>query len=365
MVSIGAWRDFWLGPGSVPPSAVGASLVPLSPWADSSHLAHIAYSELFTPPADIVDRSAAMAVAPIGRGRAIIVGSVADLPLVALRDGTSLERQPRWLTRTNTIVTPWHRMANTLDDLIFYGWSLWAIERGADGAITDALRIPYSSWSFDQTSPLGIKVNDQPVTDERSVILFQGPDEGLLVKGADTVRGARAIDAAWVGRVRNPIPAIVLQETERNGVTQTEAQAYVDAWSAARLSPNGAVGFLPATLSLAVHGDINADLFVEGRNAIRLDVANLLNLPASVLDGSTATASLTYQTAQGEFSQLNAWLEYWLAPIEHRLSQNDVSPNGQVIRFDRGNLTTLTEHGPEPLPGSDNEPTPQPVLQAA
>lgn len=309
-----------------------------------------------------------MTVAPVKRGRAIIVGSIADLPAIALKDGKPVQRQPRWLSRTATVVTCWHRLANTVDDLIFHGWSLWTVQRGQGGEILDALRIPFSQWSFDENTPLGIRVKDQPVTDERSVILFQGPDEGLLRTGADVIRGARAMEAAWVGRVQNPIPMTVLHEIEKNGVTQEEAELYVSTWSAARTSPTGAVGFLPAQLNMEVYGETATDLYTEGRNNVRLDVANLLNLPASILDGSTATASLTYQTAQGEFSQLNAWLEYWLAPIEHRLSMNDVSPNGQIIRFDRGNLSALTDLGPEPLPDAAAEvpaTPPVPELEAA
>jgi hypothetical protein len=346
--------------GAASGTPMGTGLV--SPWQDSSTLAHIAYSELFGGASDIVDRSAAMTVAPVKRGRAIIVGSIADLPLLALKDGKPIQRQPRWLTRTNTVVTCWHRIADTVDDLIFHGWALWTVQRGEGGEILDALRIPFSQWSFDENTPLGVKVKDQPVTDPRSVILFQGPDDGLLRTGADVIRGARAMEAAWVGRVQNPIPAMVLHEVERNGVTEAEARQYVDVWSAARTSPNGAVGFLPAQLNMEVYGETATDLFTEGRNNVRLDVANLLNLPASVLDGSTATASLTYQTAQGEFSQLNAWLEYWLAPIEHRLSQNDVSPNGQLIRFARGNLSALTNLGPEPLPDAAIEPAAAPTV---
>ena len=351
------------GPAS---TTAGGGVAPtgiVSPWQDSSTLAYVGYSELFTPAADIVDRNVAMSVAPIKRGRAIIVGSIADLPLVALNDGTPIKRQPRWLTKTGTLSTPWHRIADTLDDLIFHGWSLWTVQRGMDGGILDALHIPHSAWAFDAQTPLGIRVNDKAVTDASSVVLFQGPDEGVLRTGADVIRGARAMEKAWVGRVISPIPMTVLHETERNGLLQGEAEAYVAAWANARRSPDGAVGFLPSTLSMETYGETSADLFTEGRNNVRLDVANLLNLPASVLDGSTATASLTYSTAQGEFSQLNEWLSYWISPIEARLSMNDVSPNGQTIRFDRGQLSDAT---PEPfggpiIPGAIDAPLPAPL----
>jgi hypothetical protein len=352
------------GGASVYAAATGTSGAQLeSVWATSA-AAQIVYSELYAGATGLVDRNVAMTVAPIKRGRAIIVGSVADLPI---ESGTwdkgvwvPTKRQPAWLSHTNTVFTCWHRIALTLDDLIFHGWSLWALERSEGGAITDAVRVAPNRWEFDQNTPLGIRVDSAPVTDPLSVILFAGPDEGLLKTAPDVIRGARAMEAAWVGRVQNPIPMTVLHEVERNGVTQAEAQSYVDQWSAARTSPTGAVGFLPSQLTMEVYGETVADLFTEGRNNVRLDVANHLNLPASLLDGSTATASLTYVTQEGERSSLIDWLEYWIAPIEARLSMDDVTPRGQVIRFNRSNWTSVPndDHGPAL---TDGEPVEAPA----
>jgi hypothetical protein len=336
---------------NVTTGVVTGQLVPESPWSDSL-IGHVAFHEWYDGADAPVDRTAAMRVAPVKRGRAIIVGKCADLPLVAGRfDGTAFQptaSQPKWLTGTGTIVTPWHRMAHTLDDLIFQGWSLWMVTRGAAGQITDALRIPPFRWSFAPETTLGIRIDGEEWLDATTVVLFQGPDEGLLETGADVIRGARAMEAAWVGRVQNPIPLTVLHEVERNGVEDDEAQTLVDTYAAARRAPGGAVAFLPAQLNLETYGEVAADLFIGGRNAVRLDVANLLNLPASVLDGSQAGASLTYVTQEGDRQELIDWLEYYLAPIEARLSMDDVTPRGQVIRFDRSSLTASpnSSHGP-------------------
>ncbi|WP_222115690.1 hypothetical protein [Microbacterium sp. SLBN-146] len=240
-------------------------------------------------------------------------------------------------------------MATTVDDLIFYGWSLWALNRSEAGTILDAYALPQNRWSFDQSTPLGIRIDKTPVTDPRNVILFQGPDEGILATGNEAVQSWAALGLARLAKAQNPIPAMVLQETEAGKVTQAEAEQYVKAWGDRRRDPNGMIGFLPSKLSLAVHGDIKPELYDQAFNALRLDVANLLNLPASLLDGSTATASLTYVTQEGERQSLIDWLEYWLAPIEARLSMPDVTPQGQVVRFDRSNLTDVpnNSHGPE------------------
>lgn len=364
----------FFGPGggnSVLATASGNSIVPVSPWAlDAPNVHAIVAADIWGTALSTVTRSQAMQVAPVKRGRSIIVGSLSDLPLESgAWSGETFvpaNRQPTWMTQTAGTQTTWHRIALTLDDLIFYGWSLWYVERSADtGSILDAFRVSYDRWAFDQSSPIGVTIDGHQITDPGSVILFAGPDEGLLAAGAETIRGALAMSRAWVGRVQSPIPAMVLHEVSGGGgsaVTPEQAQGYVDAWTAKRSAPGGAVGFLPANLNMEVYGDTNPDLFTEGRNNIRLDVANFLNLPASVLDGSTATASLTYSTAQGEFSQLNSWLEYWLAPIEARLSQDDVTPHGQTVRFDRAGLSVAASASAAPVI-SDGATQPQELTQ--
>lgn len=334
------------------------------PWSASSHLQALVYKDIYgTDTSDIVTRDLAMRVAPIKRGRAVIVGRLADLPaeLGEFINGEFVadEHQPGWLTHTTSIATtPWYRSKTTLDDCLFDGWSLWAVDRDDAGNITDADVIEHTRWKFDQSSPTGvaIAIGDLaaplwvPVTDERSVLLFHGPDAGLLATAQDTIRGWRHMERAWVGRVRNPIPLVVIHEKEPNGATEAEAKAAVSAFADARTSVNGAIGFLPASLELEVHGEVKADLFNEGRNAARIDIANHLNLPVSYLDGSTATSSLTYVTQEGSRAQIIDDLEYWLAPVEARLSKPDVTGDPRkVIRFNRSNLTAVPndDHGPE------------------
>lgn len=348
-----------------PPASAANVLAPLPilPWAPSPELAALVYSDIYGPSdLDAVTRETAMTVSPVKRARAVIVGRLADLPL---EQGEEIDgefvadsEQPDWLTRTLTPQTLWHRFAWTLDDILFTGWSLWLVSRDARGAITDTARLARHRWGFDTASPTGVAIDGRPVTDARSVILFAGPDEGLLITARDAIRGWRYMERAWVGRVRNPIPLVVLHEKNENGVTQAEAQQYVTAFANARRSEDGAVGFLPASLDLETYGEIEADLYDKGRNACRIDIANQTNLPVSYLDGSTATSSLTYVTQEGTRAQIIDDLEYWLAPFEARLSQADVTgQDGKVIRVNRSNLTATPNdtHGP-----TTGTATPQP-----
>jgi len=369
------FSDFLFGPGGgaaiTAASGVQAPVRPVSPWAGESNIAALVYRDLYGANQDAADRDAAMTVSPIKRGRAIIVGSCADLPLTLGKfEGNTwipAKRQPNWFANTGTVQTPWHRMAFTLDDVIFNGWSLWAVRRGAKVAgaahapILDAVRVAPNRWAFDDSSPTGVSINGAHVLDPDSVILFNGPDEGVLATGADTIRAWRALSRTRVAKARNPIPMTVLQETEKNNVTQEEAEAYVQAWASKRQQEDGVIGFLPAKIKLDTHGDTKPEMFDTAFNALRLDAGNLLNLPASLLDGSTATASLTYVTQEGQRTSLIDWLEYWIAPIEARLSMPDVTPLGSVVRFDRSNLITVPNdsHGPVRDDEPEAEPTPE------
>jgi hypothetical protein len=313
-------------------------------------LTQIVIDDIFGDITDLVDRGNAMKVPAVTRARDLLVGSIADLPLVAYRGDDRLTVQPTWAYRTD-VVTPWHRMAFTIDDLLFYDCSLWLRQNDADGFLLNAARVPIESWAVDGEGR--ILIEDKPV-DAADVIYFPGPTGGgLLQNGRDTIRGARAIDRAWVARTRSPIPPTLFQQTQEETATRAEIDELLSGWARARTNPDTAgVGFVPwgITPVFPAASDDSA-MFIQGRNAIRLDIANLTNIPASLLDGSTATASLTYVTADGQRSSFQEQtLRYWTAPIEHRLSMDDVVPRGQRVRFD---ITYETQVAPTGEPGED------------
>jgi hypothetical protein len=315
-------------------------------------LAQIVVDDVFGSNLDIVDRSAAMRVPAIARARHLLVGGIADLPLVAFRGDTKLPpaEQPTWAYRTNG-VSPWHRMAWTIDDLLFYGASLWwRVNNSTDGRPLEAPRIPFELWRVSDAGV--IEVRSAPNADDWTsvpadqVIYFPGPSAGLLTDAVDTIRGGRMIERAWIARTRSPIPPTLFEQTEDGDVDQTEVDALIASWTAARMNPeHGGTAFVPRGLkaNFPTTSD-DSQLFIQGRNAVRLDTANQTNIPASLLDGSTATASLTYTTAEGQKSSFHEQtIRFWTAPVEHRLSMDDIVPAGQRIRFD---ITYLDQKAP-------------------
>jgi hypothetical protein len=327
-----------------------------SPWSEPGELGRVSMTEILG--ADIVknlplSREMAIAIPAVSKARNLICSSVAALPLkvIALDKTTGtaqpVGRQPSWIYRTDTNVTPYERMFWTVDDLIFYGFSMWIVERGADGQPLNASWCPRDEWQVDDGV---LYVNGDPV-DPRNAVLFNSPFEGLLNVGATTLRGARDIEASWVGRAKNPVPIINLKRTEDTQLTNDEVKNLVNDWAAARTNPNGAIGSTPVGIDIEVFGEIEPALMESGRNAVRTDIGSFLNVRASMLDGTMGVDSLTYSTTEGEKNSFYEFdLPFWTLPIQARLSMDDVVPRGSYTRFDR-----VAQYGPPAPLGPDSE----------
>lgn len=312
-----------------------------SPWQQGPALQQLVWSDIFGEALPTMSRAEAMTIPGVKRARGIILSLIADKPLVAYRGGERLEPQPTWTYRCPGWQGPWRRMAETLDDHIFQGVSLWRTTRGSVSSglrpILEAWHLPFDDWDVDPDSGTVLLLDEDGhwvPADDSEVVVIPGPDEGLLATGTRTLLGAVELERAWTKRAKNPIPAIDLHETIQSGIDLDEAQDVVDSWAAARADDNGMIAYTPYSIEAKALGQYTADLFIEGRNASRLDVAADFQLPGSLLDASTATASLTYQTQAGNQSSLDTLtVPYWARAIEDRLSQDDVVPIGQSVRF--------------------------------
>lgn len=321
----------------------------------TSSLAKVVYAEYFAGEVGEVTRLSALQIPAIKKARDVLVGIVAGLPLREY-EGDTVVDQP-WLYRTKTAISPWHRTAYIFDDLFFYDWAALTVERDSTGQITDSVRIPWERWTVDEFT--GLVFVDGKIVDSDQIVLIPGNGSGgILTAGAPTIRGARALEQAWIGRAQNPIPLMELHQITEDELTDgtvdpddDEIGDMLTQWATARTSPTGAVGFTDNRVEVRTHGQVSTDLFEEGRNAIVLDIARLTGLPAALLDGSMSTASLTYSTQEGKRNEfVDYTLPMWLAPIEGRLSLDDVSAEGRVIRFDKSSLTTTVQ-------AAVNEPT--------
>lgn len=334
----------------------GPNALPIgSPWG-TTDLAQVVWADLLDADLLPVSRASAMAVPAMARARHLIAGSIASCPLEHIVGADQVLTPPdaaTWTYRTDGLVPPWHRMLWTVDDLIFTGWSLWAVDRDAAGHVTDADRVPTELWSW-AADGRGVLVDSKPVPADK-VVLIPGPHEGVVNFGSRTLRAAARMEDAAARHAANPVPSIELhQEADTGELTQTEVSDLVAAWVAARASDSGAVAFTPYGIKANVLGAVPEQLLLGGRNAAAVDVARLVSAPAASVDATNAGASLTYETTQGRNGQL---LDYgvalYLGAIQARLSQDDVLPRGHRVAFDTSNLTDLSRAAVDPGTGPD------------
>lgn len=293
-------------------------------WSDSSHLATVLLGDPVDPTAGPVSVTDALAVPPVARALALYSSVAATFPLV-----TEAANPPAWLTTTSGPLTPGHRTASTLQDLIFQGKSLWSMER------TDAgegyVHVPFDLWKVNEAGD----VCDTDGKVQEDVIYFPSLlPAGFLSFGRASVHHYHGIMRAILDRSNNPTPITELKITDQGGITPEELKAAQDSYAQARRAKNGAITFTPAGIDLHLH-DVPADaaaMLTEARNAVRLDMANFLNINAAMLDGNSGTSDNYSNTLQNSNEFLTLSLSTWLTPIEDRLSQADVI--GAPVRFD-------------------------------
>jgi hypothetical protein len=318
----------------------------ISAWQSGS-LAHVPWSDVYGTTLAPVTIAEAMRVGPLKRGRAILRSLLLPRPLVAIDNtGAKLTQQPRWLYRTDTPISPQQRLGLMLDDHLWFDATLLVVLRGATPAnggftpILDAVHCPRERWELDEDGV--ILVEGQPAPAD-AVVWIPGPSAGLLAEAADEIRQWRTMGANISRRLASPTPSMILEDDEDN-LADDEIDALVRSTNEARRSPDGATMYLPRGIrGTPVQANDDSQLYVAGRNAARLDLANHLNLPASLLEGSQSTASLTYSTKEGARDELADYsLDYWTTPLTSALSLDNVTPRGTRIRFDLSDLYATT-----------------------
>lgn len=330
-----------------------ARVEPLSPWAISrrDHLSHVAFDlDMIRPGAQgPVTFAEAMRVPAIKKGRALLHSVLCSTPLVAIRNVNGVDttltgdQAPTWLYRSDTGISPETRMAGILDDHLFHEATVLYTERGAipkdqtRGPILDAIHVPYDWWDLeDDGTFVWIDGDTRKPAAPDEFLWIPGPSNGLLVEAADEIRQWRNITRNIDMRLSAPAPSLVLSDSEDGDVDDEEVDKMVAAVAAQRRSPDGGVMYVPNGITAtALTNNDDAQLYIEARNALRIDIANHLNLPVALMDGSPATASLTYSTNEGkrsEFDDLS--MGYWTNPLHGGLSQDVVVPRGTRVRFD-------------------------------
>lgn len=339
-----------------------ANTLPIvSPWSPQDGLQTItvddALGEILGKQGSRITRETALRVPGVKRAHGIICAQLASIPFFQMDGDTRTDEQPEWLTDSASGVAPYHRMFGAASDWFFHGWACFGFTEDR----TDCLHIPYGMWKVDPRTG-DIRVDSDDIDSAYKAHLVAVPlgygENGLLVDGADTIRQARNVEAAYQDRLENPIPLTVLtlDQDRWDGSTPEERATLRDEWNEGRRKNSTAMK--PSWIHVDMPGTVQTDLYETGRNAVRLDVANHVALPASILEGvrqggSGGGTEITYTGVQNGATRGELWdfgqAKRMLMAFEARMSLDDICEPGLSIR---GDLTSM-----QAVPAPNTTPT--------
>lgn len=279
-----------------------------------------------------ISRDEAQSVPAVKRARDLIAGTLGTLPLQA-RNGNgdrvdhpllAQPEAPLGLVRTVT-------MARTVEDLLFEANALWLVlTRTAQGFPASVQRIESGHWQQDPQTRV-IRVEGREV-DPRDVILFNSPNDPLLKVGARAIRSLLLLEKTAEIYCQEPEPSVSWRAADGVDPDEDDVREFLAAWVAARKARGTA--FVPAAYERMTAERMTADelQLIDARSFAVLEISRLTGIDGDWL--SVNTTSRTYLNGQdARRSFVDFVLAPFIAAVEQRLSLNDVTPNGQQVRY--------------------------------
>lgn len=296
-----------------------------------------------------VNRNEAMSVPSVARCRNLISGVVADLPLNLYRKSTGEELgNPIWVEQPSINQPRSVTMAWTVDSLMMYGVAYWEVTEVYEGGRPSRFEwVPNVKVTFD-TDLYGTKVTQyyvdavaRPQWGVGSLITFQAFDEGILERGAETIKAAIDLRKAAVLAASTPMPSGVLRNNGAD-LDPKEIAGLLAAWKNAR--QNRATAFLTSTLEYQPTSFSPKDMmYDEAQQFLATEIARLCNIPAYMVSAE-ANNSMTYANVLDERKQFYALsVAPYVNAIQDRLSMDDITARGNAVRFDVDSSFLKTE----------------------
>jgi len=289
-----------------------------------------------------VSRADAISVPSIARAASLIKGIVASTPLEVYRDATGeeVENTPAWVKQPSQAQPRSVTMAWTVDSLIFYGQAFWQVTSISefDGRPLSFEWIPNSRVTFNTdlytefVTQYYINGNPVPMSGLGSLVTFQSlGDEGVLVRGGRTIRAAVDLEKATSTAVATPMPTGVIKNTGAD-LSEAEALGILNAFEKSR--KNRATAYMTSTLDYQVTQFSPKDMtYNESAQFMSTQIARMMNVPAWYLSAEMNN-SMTYANVLDERKQfVDLSLRPYYAAIEDRLSMDDITPRGNIVRF--------------------------------
>ena len=288
-----------------------------------------------------LDRNFAMQVPAVSRCRNLIAGVVSYLPLKLYKKSNGEELgNPLWLDQPDyrqprSVTISW-----TIDSLIFYNLAYWRCTE----LYADDLRPSRFEWIANNrvtftTNKFGTEVEEYfvdgvraPMSGIGSLITFQGLNGGgVLQNAARTIQSALDIEKAAAVAAATPMPSGYIKNTGAD-LPEQQVSGLLAQWKQSRL--NRSTAYLTSTLSYETTGFSPKDMmYNDSQQYLSTQIARAMNVPAWYISADMNN-SMTYQNILDSRKEFVAYtLQPYICAIEDRLSMDDITPRGHVVKF--------------------------------
>ena len=289
-----------------------------------------------------LDRNYAMQVPTVARCRNLIAGVVSYLPLKLYKKSNGEELgNPLWLEQPDyrqprSVTISW-----TVDSLLFYGIAYWRCTE----LFADDLRPSRFEWVANNrvtftTNKFGTEVEEYfvdgvraPMTGIGSLITFQGLTQGVLTTAARTIQSALDAEKAAAVAAQTPMPTGYIKNTGAD-LPEAQVSGLLAQWKQSR--QNRSTAYLTSTLSYETTGFSPKEMaYTDSIQFSATQIARAMNVPAHMISADMGTgSSMTYQNLLESRKEFVAYsLQPFICAIEDRLSMDDITPRGHVVKF--------------------------------
>ena len=290
--------------------------------------------------APFMDRFTALQVPAVGRCRNLIAGVISSIDLELYKKSTGVKLEsPLWLDQPDMRQPRSVTIAYTVDSLLFYGVAYWRVTSlYADDGRPSGFEWVANTRVTVTTDETGEAVKYYSVNGARapmsgigSLVTFQSLLPGVLETGARTIQAAIDIEKAASVAAATPMATSVIKNSGAD-LPEAQVSGILAAWKAARSSRSTA--YLTSTLDVQNIGFSPKDMmYNEASQYLATQVARLMNVPAYYISADMNN-SLTYQNILDGRKEFVAYsLQPFISAIENRLSMDDITAHGNVVRF--------------------------------
>jgi HK97 family phage portal protein len=223
--------------------------------------------------------------------------------------------------------------------LLFYGVAYWRVTE----LYADDLRPSRFEWIANNrvtftTNKFGTEVSqyyvdgvESPMTGIGSLITFQGLTQGVLQTASRTIQSALDIEKAAAVSAQTPMPSGYIKNTGAD-LPEQQVSGLLAQWKQSRL--NRSTAYLTSTLSYETTGFSPKDMmYNEAQQYLATQIARAMNVPAYYISADMNN-SMTYQNIIDGRKEFVAYsLQPFICAIEDRLSMDDITPRGHVVKF--------------------------------